>query len=97
MNDMELLRALRTVAVETGNLACLGCGYRHNCSTHGCAILQESANRIATLQAENKEAVNLIDLIDGQRTYAAEKGISPEAYMGWINQAIMEWRGEKEG
>lgn len=38
MNDKDLLQALRRLKVETGSLACMGCGYEHNCGVHGCAI-----------------------------------------------------------
>ena len=42
MNDKKtLLDALRTLKVQTGSLACLGCGHEHNCSTEGCAILRK--------------------------------------------------------
>ena len=30
MNDKGLLKALRRLKVETGSLACMGCGYEHN-------------------------------------------------------------------
>lgn len=38
----ELITALERLKVETGSLACLGCGYEHSCSTHGCAIIREA-------------------------------------------------------
>lgn len=40
MTDSELLAALRRLKVETGSMACLGCGHEHNCGIHGCAILR---------------------------------------------------------
>ena len=40
MDRNELLRALRRLKVETGSLACFGCGLEHDCSTRGCAILR---------------------------------------------------------
>lgn len=43
MKINDLINALRKLSVETGSLACLGCGYEHNCSVHGCAILREAA------------------------------------------------------
>ena len=46
MSREELLRALRRLAVETGSLACLGCGYEHNCSLHGCAVIREAAEAL---------------------------------------------------
>ena len=48
MNDKELLRALERLKVETGSLACLGCGHEHNCGVHGCAILRAARERIAS-------------------------------------------------
>lgn len=42
MKDKKtLLDALRGLKVQTGSLVCLGCGYEHNCSTQGCAILRK--------------------------------------------------------
>ena len=40
--EKQLLKALRHLKVETGSLACFGCGWEHNCSTEGCAILREA-------------------------------------------------------
>lgn len=40
MRDEDLLAALRRLKVETGSLVCLGCGYEHNCSVHGCHIMR---------------------------------------------------------
>ena len=40
----SLLADLKRLRVETGSLACLGCGREHNCSVHGCAVLREAAD-----------------------------------------------------
>ena len=40
----EQVKALRRLKVETGSLACFGCGHNHHCSVHGCAILREAAD-----------------------------------------------------
>ena len=53
MTDKELIEVLGSMAPETGSLHCLGCGYEHNCSLHGCAICREAAGRIGQLAAEN--------------------------------------------
>ena len=45
MRDEDLLAALRRLKVQTGSLACLGCGREHNCGIHGCAILREDKSR----------------------------------------------------
>lgn len=43
----ELLSALRGLQVETGSLACLGCGHEHNCGIYGCRIINEAFWRLA--------------------------------------------------
>ena len=56
MTTNDLLQALARLRVETGSLACLGCGSEHNCSTKGCRILREAADLIRQLTAENAKA-----------------------------------------
>lgn len=46
MNHEELIQALDRLKVQTGSLACLGCGYEHNCTIKGCQILREAAKWI---------------------------------------------------
>lgn len=53
MTTNDLLEALARLRVETGSLACLGCGHEHNCSTKCCRILREAADLIRQLTAEN--------------------------------------------
>ena len=47
MRDQELVNAIRRLKVETGSLACMGCGPEHNCGVSGCAVMREAADRIA--------------------------------------------------
>lgn len=47
MKIEELIKALRGLKVETGSLACMGCGHEHNCGVSGCAIIREATDRIA--------------------------------------------------
>lgn len=47
----QIVHDLRHLKVQTGSLACLGCGHEHNCSVRGCAIIREAADRL-----ENDEA-----------------------------------------
>ena len=47
----DLVAMLRHVSVETGNLACLGCGHEHNCGTRGCALIREAADRLDASRA----------------------------------------------
>ncbi len=49
MTDKELIAALRRLKVQTGSIACLGCGYEHNCSVHGCRIMRLAAERLEQL------------------------------------------------
>lgn len=46
----DLVAMLRHVSVETGSLTCLGCGHEHNCSTRGCALIREAADRLDALR-----------------------------------------------
>lgn len=39
----SLLADLKRLKVETGSLACMGCGREHNCGVHGCAVLRDAA------------------------------------------------------
>ena len=52
----DVLRALRRLKVETGSLACFGCGREHNCGIHGCAILRDAIALIEEL-TENRSSV----------------------------------------
>lgn len=47
----KTLEALNSLKVETGSLACLGCGYEHHCSTNGCAILRDTERHLVLAQA----------------------------------------------
>ena len=53
-----LLKALARLSVETGSLACLGCGHEHNCAIHGCAILR--AARETILHPVSREQVEKV-------------------------------------
>ncbi len=54
MEREELLKALRRTVVQTGSLCCLGCGYEHNCSIHGCTIIRAAMEEIMQLAVENE-------------------------------------------
>lgn len=58
MDNKDLLQALRRLKVETGNIACLGCGHEHNCGIHGCAIIREAAEQLGDFDAVfNEETI----------------------------------------
>lgn len=44
MTRKEIVAALRHLKVETGSIACLGCGREHNCGTRGCQIMRCAAD-----------------------------------------------------
>ena len=46
MKSEELIQELDRLKVQTGSLACLGCGYEHTCTTKGCRILREAVERL---------------------------------------------------
>ena len=84
MRDQELVNALRRLKVETGSLACLGCGHEHNCGVSGCAVMREAADRIANMNthilAFQKEIENLrgqvhnwMPLPEGEATEGAKE------------------------
>lgn len=54
MTDKELIASLRRLNVQTGSLACLGCGQEHNCGIHGCAILREAIAFVEKKLAEDR-------------------------------------------
>ena len=54
MRDEDLLAALRRLKVQTGSLACLGCGREHNCGIHGYAILREAIAFVEKKLAEDR-------------------------------------------
>lgn len=51
MTINELITALQWLKVETGSIACLGCGHEHNCGIHGCAIIREAAEKLGDFNA----------------------------------------------
>lgn len=46
MKKTEIVQALKKMKVETGSFCCLGCGYEHNCSIHGCAIIRAAIDEL---------------------------------------------------
>ena len=53
MTNEEIVKWLRSNKVETGSLLCLGCGYQHHCSVHGCAVMRAAADAMENLMTEN--------------------------------------------
>lgn len=63
MNAEKIISALKGLKVQTGSLACMGCGQEHNCGIHGCAIvlaaIQELEQHAGVLDAIAKTAKQL--------------------------------------
>ena len=58
MTISELIKALRSLKIQTNSFACLGCGHEHNCGIHGCAIIREAVHRLDDFYAVfNEESV----------------------------------------
>lgn len=70
MTDEQILQALKRLRVETGSLACLGCGREHNCGTHGCAILRKAADLIERLSGEVEDLRRKLAMSDKDVTAA---------------------------
>lgn len=56
MSLKELITALHRLKVETGSIACLGCGYEHNCGILGCAIIREATEKLDDFNSVFNEA-----------------------------------------
>ena len=54
MTKPELIAALKRLKVETGSLACLGCGYEHNCGIHGCAIPRAAVDALEAMDTSRR-------------------------------------------
>lgn len=53
MEYKDLIDKLRRMAVETGGIICLGCGYERNCGIHGCAVLNLAADLLDGKEASH--------------------------------------------
>lgn len=66
MRDQELVSAIRRLKVETGSLACMGCGHARNCGVSGCAVMREAADRIANQRTHIAALQMEIEKLRGQ-------------------------------
>ena len=111
MEHQELIDALRRMQVETGSLACLGCGYEHNCCIHGCAIVRMAVEELRKAQKIKRERDALLEELRGKCAYCTNNtgrwGRSQGAYAcphlpkgvlatsGAKNCEHWRWRGQK--
>lgn len=54
MDLQKLCGALRRGSVDAHR--CLGCGYEHNCSIHGCQIMKQAADMLEDMQKQVVQA-----------------------------------------
>ena len=91
MKTDELIEALRRLKVQTGSLACLGCGHEHNCGTGGCAIIREAADKVAkerdTLLAQLKRLGGCMGCIGHMNPEARLCTDCDETFCAW------QWNG----
>ena len=91
----SLLADLKRLKVETGSLACMGCGREHNCGVHGCAVLREAADvlqeyvdlskRYADEVVELREAADVLqEYVDLSKRYADEV-VALREWPWWIS------------
>lgn len=82
MKTDELIKSLQSLKVQTGSLACLGCGHEHNCGVHGCAIAREAAVRLSlyehALEQVAKERDTLLARLIEQNGWINPKERLPE-------------------
>lgn len=65
----SLADALLRAKVQTGSLACLGCGYEHNCGIHGCALIGKAVEvlRAVAELSRDEEVVTCRDTSSGAK------------------------------
>lgn len=64
MNMEELLKQAEVLAVERRPEACLGCGFEHSCSIHGCAVIKKLIERA---RAERDNAPLTLEELRGMK------------------------------
>ena len=69
-HNQEIAKKLRDMAVNTGTLNCLGCGFEHNCSVHGCAVLKQAAELIS--QPNEPLTLEQLREMDGEPVWIVE-------------------------
>lgn len=91
MTTNDLLEALARLRVETGSLACLGCGHEHNCSTHGCAILRAAADLIERLTTEGADLRKELEWKDMVIALAQKEQAKAEAERDALREKVPQW------
>ena len=83
MKTEEILAALRRLKVETGSLACMGCGREHDCGIHGCQIVREAAELIEKLTARCARYAEEIAVLQEREKWVPVTERLPEISNSW--------------
>ena len=105
--EKNLIEALRRLAVQTGPIACLDCGYAHNYGIHGCALVRAAIERLEELTAspwisvddrlpEDCQVVLVrehVSLVNSYEiaTFYAGEGWLLEDYPDWDDPQVTYW------
>lgn len=73
MKKQELIKALKHLKVQTGSLACLGCGYEHSCSYKGCAIIRKAIAKLEIPNIQIGDSVYFVFFDNNECRIAEEK------------------------
>ena len=90
MTTDELFEALARLRVETGSLACLGCGHEHNCGIRGCLILREAAKALKQMSDLVEQLNKEIEWKDMVIALAQRKQTEAEAERDALIEQIKE-------
>lgn len=71
MKRDEIVAALWRLKVETGSIACLGCGWENSCGVHGCRIMREAANMLENDESQAAALRRMLALRQAQLDCAA--------------------------
>ena len=71
MERDEIVAGLRRQRVETGSIACLGCGWENSCGVHGCRILREAADLLENDESQTVALQRVLALRQAQLDCAA--------------------------
>lgn len=83
MKREEIVSGLRQRRLETGSIACLGCGWENSCGFRGCRIMREAADML-----ENDETY------DGVLRDAIEKWEKAYGTLREKHSALLKQNGE---
>nr|DAQ81213.1 MAG TPA: Protein of unknown function (DUF551) [Caudoviricetes sp.] len=74
MKTEEVVKALRRLKVETGSLACIGCGYEQSCGVHGCRIMREGLDLVERLTDRYARYAEEIAVLQEKTRWVPEMG-----------------------